>query len=121
MTLTADQQEVIRRLCPNGPQASGDQSPEQALDPAVVSVVAVCEADGIPAPAEADVRAALEGGDGRSWTPEPLDVGDCPIGEEEPTEAEIEAARRNWEQMDRKPGRRLRRSTEAQPWQSRVR
>jgi hypothetical protein len=90
----ADQQEVIRRLCPNGPQASGDQTPEQALNLAVLSVVAVCEFDGIPAPSQADVRAALEGGDGRrSWTPKPLDVGDGPIGEEEGTPAEWEAQR----------------------------
>ena len=89
---------MIRRLWPNGPQASGDQMPEQALSLTVLSVIAVCEFDGIPAPSQADVRAALEGGDGRrSWTPKPLDVGDGRIGAEEGTPAEWEAQRQRVE------------------------
>ena len=34
------------------------------------------------------------------WEPKPLEIEGRLIGAEEPTAAEIEAARRNWEQMD---------------------
>jgi hypothetical protein len=97
MTLTADQQEVIRWLCPDGPEASGDQTPAQALNLAISSSWA-CEFDGIPIrPRGSGSRRA---GGLMEWEPKPLEIKDGPIGAEEPTAAEIEAARRDWEQMD---------------------
>ena len=76
------------------------------LTEAVKAILWACEFDGIPIRPEEAVRAA---GGLMEWEPKPLEIEGGPVGAEEPTEAETDAARRNWERMS--PETRAPRST----------
>lgn len=60
MTFTPDQQALWEKHgWVESPTPSGDQTPEQAANLAVAEFQYICEFEGVPAPSEKDVRAAM--------------------------------------------------------------
>lgn len=59
MSLTAEQHEVMVEAFPRGVESSGDQTPEQAENFAVMGLRDVCSLEGVDVPSEDDARAAL--------------------------------------------------------------
>ena len=57
--MTSEQIRLLQEAFPNGTKPSGDQTPEQATNYAVMGFQFVCRFEGIPVPSEAEIRKQL--------------------------------------------------------------